>query len=204
MCVCVVTHNIVSKQNKPYNFERLLYYLTDGNHGLVRDWMTMVDKTSKLDLDASWLDRLQQDFQSARVDDDLMCETMRRIQQRLGYLADPHTAVALSAAEQLGYSPFVVDGGGGKEEEEKKNPTTAVLATASPCKFQHSVTTAIGTEGWREYVESGLFPTEAREILERDETVPIRYEFEEGKTLEEVQVGWEEKARQIVAELNAR
>jgi hypothetical protein len=42
----------------------LLYYLTDCNDTLlVKEWMSSVETTSKLDLDSTWLTRMQHDLQ---------------------------------------------------------------------------------------------------------------------------------------------
>lgn len=62
-----------------------------------------------------------------------MCQTLLEVRDEYGYVADPHTAVALAAAKKLGYF-----GNGG---------LCAILATASPCKFEESVTAALGVDG---------------------------------------------------------
>jgi len=142
--------------------------------------MESVDTTCKLDLDATCLSRLQQDFLAARITDELMCETARHVYNTFNYTVDPHTAVAIAAAESLGYSL----------SEERETPV-AVLSTASPCKFQKSVTVALGNEGWKEYVKNG-FPESAKAVLERNEKEPVVYR--DGQD-------WELLAREIVAEL---
>ena len=50
-----------------------------------------------------------------------------------GYLADPHTAVALACAEEY------------RQESQTKNPVV-VLSTASPFKFSRPVLRAIGED----------------------------------------------------------
>jgi threonine synthase len=174
----------------PYNFERLLFFLTQRNHKLVKEWMTEVDETQKLDLDQQWVNKLAQDFQSARVTDEEMCETVRYCQSEFDYLADPHTAIALCAAEKLGY------------KLKQSEPTaTALLATASPCKFQESMVVAIGQEEWDKYMKND-FPASARGILEQEEVPPTIYRAT-GGTLEETQAEWEKLARKIMTELGA-
>mmetsp|Transcript_5476 Transcript_5476/g.12136 ORF Transcript_5476/g.12136 Transcript_5476/m.12136 type:complete len:157 (-) Transcript_5476:28-498(-) len=150
--------------------------------------MTTMESTTELTLDATWLERLQRDFASARVDDTLMCETMRRVFESHGYYMDPHTAVGWSAAEQLGYL-------------HSKETSAALLATASPCKFEHSVTMALGEDGWNNYTKTDLFPERARALLEKTEVGPVIYEYPAGQSLEDVQVGWEQQARDLVAKL---
>jgi len=177
----------------PYNFERLLFYLTDQKHELVQQWMTLVDATQRLDLPSDWLQRLQREFRSARVTDEAMCAIMRQFQNDYQYLADPHTAVALAAADVLGYLA--------PASAAATTTPVAILATASPCKFEEAVSTAVGRAGWDAYRQSTAYPAAAAGILERNERVPTLYRAVPGKTLEESQVEWEAMARDIVATL---
>lgn len=196
----------------PYNFERLVY-LTDGNAAVVKSWYQDLADTSRIDLNAGWLSRLQRDLNSARVTDEQMCTAAKMVYSDYKYLTDPHTAVAFSAAYQLGY---LVPGGGGSSGENKiSNSTdgnelgaatthttsgaTALLATASPCKFEHSVTTAVGSEIWQEYFASDQFPAAAKRILDLPERPPIVYPA--GTNLKATQRHWEELARHLVAKL---
>jgi threonine synthase len=195
----------------PYNFERLLFYLTHGNHELVKEWMTCVDETAQLDLNSEWLCRLQQDFDSARITDERMCEVLKAVAEHYDYVPCPHTSVAFAAAEELGY--FSSDN---NKAKSKKNAVTsnnqqrrhhdvaavALLATASPCKFEEAVTIALGKDGWNRYYERD-FPERAKAIMTKAEVPPtIYYRYRnKGETLEVVQKEWEELARAIVAEL---
>lgn len=176
----------------PYNFERLLFYLTKGQHDLVRAWMTTMDATNRLNLDREWLTVLQRDFNSARVSDEEMCTTIRSTQEQFGYLVDPHTAIAIGAAQKLGC---------GLDRVTTVHPTV-ILATASPCKFEESVTAAITGAGWAAYLQNG-FPAAARGITELPERSPIVYLAKAGGTLSSWQAEWEERARAIVADLGA-
>jgi threonine synthase len=67
----------------------------------------------------------------------------------------------------------------------------AILSTASPCKFEESVTVALGEEAWKAYFESG-FPASGKAIMTREECEPTFYA--QG-------ADWESLARGIVAEL---
>jgi threonine synthase len=160
----------------PYNFERLLYYLTDCNSTLVKEWMDTVDNTSKLDLDSTWLSRLQDEFASERVTDDAMCATIQSIKQDYDYTVDPHTAVAFSSAMSLGYNL------------RQQTSLVAILSTASPCKFQESMTVALGSEGWNDYVNTE-YPEQAGRIMEMTQIEPIVYRKGED---------WEALTRRIV------
>eukprot|EP00434_Breviolum_minutum_P029208 symbB.v1.2.025835.t2/scaffold2536.1/size76742/1 len=47
-----------------------------------------------------------------------------------------------------------------------------IFATASPCKFESSVTTALGQDEWKKFEESSNFPPTARGLLKCQETQP--------------------------------
>jgi threonine synthase len=199
----------------PYNFERLLYYLTDGDHQQVARWYNNNARSCghddncnnnnggllRLDLGETWLTKLQSVFDSARVTDEALCAALRRAHESLHYLADPHTAVALSAAEQLGYL-YNDESRSGREANDRA-AATAVLATASPCKFEHSVTTALGPEAWRQYYHSDQFPKAARTLMEQPEQAPILYPAVVGDSLSETQQHWEGLLQAIVTELES-
>ena len=185
---------------QPYNFERLLFYLTEQNHDLVQQWMSTMESTAKVDLDKTWHQKLQDDFSSARITDDEMCTSMKKVHDELDYCIDPHTAVAVAAAGKLGYDLY--DHGGGSET--CTNRPYAILSTASPCKFEESVTIGLGSKNWESYFESSEFPKRARMILDKEEVKPFEYKWIGGQTLEEVQVEWEKQARKLVDDFSSR
>lgn len=152
--------------------------------------MTTVDQTAKLDLDRSWVEKLLLRFDSERVADEEMCECMRNMRKNFNYFADPHTSVALAAAEKLGYS---IDGG-------QVGLPTAILATASPCKFEESVTVALGEKGWKDFKDN-FFPANAAGLISKEEVAPVVYTSVDGQPLVEIQIGWEAQARQLVDQL---
>ena len=116
-----------------------------------------------------------------------MCNTLLHVYESYKYLADPHTAVALDAAHQLGY-----------DDDSERDSAVAVLSTASPCKFEESVTAAVGSKAWQTYVDSKDFPPSAKALLEKVELTPIRYKAL--ASLEESQAAWEAQARTLLAE----
>lgn len=138
----------------PYNMERIFYYLTDEDAPTVASWMTEMEKSAKFTLPPQWLAKLQETFGSRRVDDTAMCAAVRHVLDRHSYLADPHTAVALATAWDV-YG----------EEPSPAACPVVVLATASPCKFEASITEAVGTERWAEYTRGPQFPEAARTVL---------------------------------------
>ena len=122
----------------PYNMERVLYYLTGQDTALIRTWMAEMDATGRLTLPANWLQKMQEVFASARVDDEAMCACIRKSAEEYSYLPCPHSAVALAAH-------FATC--------ETAVPRV-VFATASPCKFEHSVATALGSDAWKRYQDA--------------------------------------------------
>ena len=125
----------------PYNMERLLFYLTNSNSNLIASWYeSMSAANQKLTIPPEWLAKLQLEFKSARINDEAMCLAMKRTHEKYKYYCDPHTSVAIAGAEELGY--FAND--------NNNNNPVAIMATASPVKFQESVTIALGPEAWEE------------------------------------------------------
>lgn len=182
----------------PYNAERVFYYLTGCNAQLIKEWYQQMETTRKLDLPTEWHDKLRKRFASARVDDQQMCATLKRVYETHNYLADPHTSVALDAARQLGYDARRRSTCGSDTDGKGAPPApVAVLSTASPCKFEESVTEAVGQGVWKDYVASGDFPASAKALLEREEITPIRYKAL--GSLEESQLSWERQARSVLA-----
>jgi len=176
----------------PYNFERILYFLTDGNAELIHKWMThQMDVTGKIDLKKEWLDRLQAEYASARVTDKEMCSAMVNAKEKLECVIDPHTAVAFSAAAQLGYDTY-------SNEEGCRGSAVAIMATASPCKFEEAVTIALGEDGWYEYMASGSVPKRANEYMSKPEVPPVEYTRSKGQTLDDAQKEWKCKALSLV------
>jgi threonine synthase len=147
-----------------------------------------------MDLPKDVHDGLKAEFKSAVVTDEELCDTIREVLDSYDYWTDPHTGIAFAAAHQLGYIDW--------DECQKKasSAPVALMATASPCKFQESVTTALGKDKWKEYMDNE-FPEVAKEILARQEEPPVLYEAKAGKSFEENQVEWEKKARELIEEL---
>ncbi|MGK3734341.1 MAG: threonine synthase [Bacillariaceae sp.] len=205
----------------PYNLERLLFYLTNENHNQVKTWYDQLEEevssspsttnggcmdlkqtieeptTKDKDDNTDWLNKLQTEFRSARVTDDQLCTAMKRVLEDYNYWVDPHTGVAFSAAEQLGY---LTTNSSDAMDSIKNDAVVALMATAAPCKFQKAVTTALGKEKWEEY-EREHFPKRGKGLIEKKEIQPIEYQAEAGKTLEENQFVWESKTRELINQL---
>ena len=182
----------------PYNFERVLYFLTDRDDVLIQNLMTKMDSTGKIDLGNDLLKKLQAEFASARITDGEMCSAMVNAKEKLGYFIDPHTAVAFAAADEVGYNPC---GPSVMEGSNTNGPAVAIMATASTCKFEEAVTEALGIGGWNEYRNSGAFPKRASEYMTKDETPPFQFTKEKSVSLEEAQGEWKRKTLALVNEM---
>lgn len=171
----------------PYNMERIFYYISGEDSSLVKTWMAQMDQTGRLTLPPQWLSKLKEVFGSCRVDDTPMCETVRRSLERHGYLVDPHSAVAISAAWRT-Y--------GDLPSEPPSAAPVAVLATASPCKFEHAITEAVGPARWAAYAGSADFPEAARAVLAAPERPFGRLRSAGG--LAATQEAWEAEVRRML------
>lgn len=173
----------------PYNFERILYYVTHRDTMAVQAFYEVPARLRILYASAHL--RLRTWCDSARITDEELCRVLKKTHTEYQYLADPHTAVALAAADQKS--------SGDLAEPER---TTVVLATAAPCKFEHAVTTAVGDEVWQSYYAEGLDPPAAQGVMERTEAEPIFFPVKEGSaSLEETQRHWEELLKNLLAEI---
>ncbi len=76
-------------------------------------------------------DALRQDVWSTSVSDEVTTARMRSMHERYGYVACPHTAVGLEAAERY-------------RNETGDDTPMVVLATAHPAKFDDAVKAALG------------------------------------------------------------
>jgi threonine synthase len=183
----------------PYNFERLLYYLSNENDVLVQKWYQDLKHTQKITLSESWLEPLQRVFDSARVTDAQLCQAARNVHALYSpYLVDPHTAVAFSAAKQLRYFR---DPSSSTASSRPHAVPLVLFATASPCKFEHALSMALGANVWDAYMHSEAFPERARHILQLPEQPYTRYTNNDVEPLITIQQIWEKRTRQLVKNL---
>ncbi|WP_456386171.1 threonine synthase [Desulfolithobacter sp.] len=133
------------------NFERYLYYLRGEDSAQVRRDMETFAREGRLDF-SDLRDQVARDFVSRRVSEEETIETIADVHREQGYLLDPHTAVGVRAARELGGERPVV-----------------CLATAHPAKFGDAVKKAIGTEPELPPALADLESRESRcEILDAD------------------------------------
>ncbi len=111
------------------NFERALFEAGGRNADWTRVAMAEFAREKKIVLPTSIRVALAERYAAIRTDDAETLATIRRVHAETGRLIDPHTAVAVAAAERLpidGFKPEVV------------------LSTAHPAKFPDAVREASG------------------------------------------------------------
>lgn len=103
------------------NFERFLFYSLDRDPARVREVLQKFKATGEFRFENFKRDT----FTASRCSDTEIPEIIRRVHQRYGYVADPHTACGF--------------------KELSRDRASVVLATASPAKFPDTIRRAIGT-----------------------------------------------------------
>lgn len=110
------------------NLERLLYFVAGSER--TASYMKSLKETGCYTVDSDILEKIQEHFVGYYASEENTADTIRRTYEQCGYLSDPHTAVAIYAAEQ-----YVCD-------SEDKTPMV-VDSTASPYKFANNVYRAV-------------------------------------------------------------
>lgn len=105
------------------NFERLLFELYGRDGKSIQQLMQDLRTQKNFALDAVKLNCLKALFSSVSADDAKTKEVIARIYKQTGYLADPHTAVGIAAAEA----------------RKQEHTPIVVLSTAHPAKFPAAV-----------------------------------------------------------------
>jgi len=114
------------------NLERLVYHAASGDPGRVASLMAGLAETGRFELGPDERSRLS-DFRAGWADEAPAAEAARRLFEATGYLVDPHTAVALAAAESAGYP--------------RAGRPLVLAATASPFKFPLAAAASVGLRG---------------------------------------------------------
>jgi threonine synthase len=116
------------------NFERYLYYRLGKDSPKLCELMNGFAKNKTLTVDGA--DDL---FAAGEGNTFQTLETIRKIHEKTGYVLDPHTAVGVAVAAQLGRA---------SSPSAPRTAGTAVpticLATAHPAKFNDAIQQAIG------------------------------------------------------------
>ena len=114
------------------NLERLLYHIT-GSDAQVAAWMADLAEKGSYTVNSTTLETIRADFAAGCASDEEVAQEIKAIYQKVGYLCDPHTAVAFKVAREY------------PAASQSHNPMV-VLSTASPYKFPRDVLTALGAE----------------------------------------------------------
>jgi threonine synthase len=127
------------------NFERLLFELLDRDGAAVARTMAAFRRDGGFTLDERRLGALGERWTGVRIDDDQTLRIIEETWEAHGQLVDPHTAVAIGAAQAQAPSDVPM----------------VVLSTAHPAKFPDAVHTATG-------IRPSL-PERMRDLFERPE-----------------------------------
>ena len=110
------------------NFERMLYYLTDGDSERVGAWMAELATQGVYSIGDELLGRLRETFYGEFATDDETRRTIRTTWEEEHILIDPHTAVAKTILDR----------------HEHNGRIRVCLSTANPYKFPADVLAALG------------------------------------------------------------
>lgn len=112
------------------NLERLLYILSGGNDREVKGYMDELKTTGKYTVSEKIFDAVRETFRAGYADDDKCRATIKRIEDKFGYVTDTHTSVAVAVHEEY-------------RAQSGDNAKTIIASTASPFKFSGDVLTAL-------------------------------------------------------------
>ncbi|MFN3765063.1 MAG: threonine synthase [Aliihoeflea sp.] len=113
------------------NFERLLFEAAGRDAASVRRYMESLKQSGAFTIDAGPLEAMRAEFSAGRSSIDETAKTIRQTLEKSGYLADPHTAIAIKVARDFEDDPAV---------------PMIVLSTAHPAKFPDAVQAASGID----------------------------------------------------------
>jgi threonine synthase len=111
------------------NFERLLFELTGRNAERINGLMRDLSERGGFALTQGEHGQLKEGFDAERTDEAATLATIRTLEAATGYLADPHTAVAVSAAGRV---------------PRRSDVPMITLSTAHPAKFPDAIRRAVG------------------------------------------------------------
>ncbi len=131
------------------NFERLLFEINGRDGGLTAEQLQRFRASGSLSIEADQrAGHIDGVFMAERLDDDQTVEVIRRTYASTGMLLDPHTAVAVGAAERV---RSMIAG------------PVVTLATAHPSKFPDAVERATGLRP--------QLPAHLSDLMQRHESV---------------------------------
>ncbi len=134
------------------NFERLLFELTGRHAERVNELMRDLTERGGFALTQGEHGQLTEGFDAERTDEAATLAMIRTLEAETGYLADPHTAVAVSAARRV---------------SRRTDVPMITLSTAHPAKFPEAIRKAVG----RAPIEPEVV-TRQRSLAERFTVLP--------------------------------
>lgn len=112
------------------NFERLLFDLYEQDGEAIKSLMNDFKDKGSFTLSPQVHNKLKADFAAYKVDDAATIAAMQKIYTDTGYLADPHSAIGIKAAQDF------------MAENPGNSHATIALATAHPAKFDDALAKA--------------------------------------------------------------
>jgi len=147
------------------NFERLVFDLAGRDGHRVADMMEALSGTGAFALDEAMLNGARALFCAHRSDEAETTETIRAVHRSTGILVDPHTAVAVAAAQKARAAGDVA-----------AETPLVILATAHPAKFPDAVEKAVGFKPSLPERAGDLYALAERyEVLPNDKAAIARF-----------------------------
>ena len=112
------------------NLERLIFEMSNRDSKVTAERMLQLKKNGKYTITDSEKQSLQKEFYGIYTEEDDCLDTISNVFDEYGYLADPHTAVAING--YFGYKKY-----------SSSDNVSVILSTASPYKFTQAVLKAI-------------------------------------------------------------
>lgn len=137
------------------NFERYLFEACGRQPDVVRAQMDSLKQSQRFDIGLEAINAMRSDFWAARASEAEVADTIRRVKSQTGYVLDPHTACAVSAAE--------------RDPGADSSVPQVVLSTAHPAKFPDAMEQITGSRpGLPERFSNLLSDTERYPVLDND------------------------------------
>jgi threonine synthase len=143
------------------NFERLLFDAYGRDASAVRGLMNALAQSRRFAIAGHALADIRKSFTAGRADEEETKATIRTLRRETGYVADPHTAVAIAVAEKETRDPHV---------------PMVVLSTAHPAKFPDVVEAACGVRpALPEWLADLSQRRERQTVIEADQAAVERF-----------------------------
>lgn len=114
----------------PINFWRFLYFCVDKDSEKIKKWSEEFEQHGIVRFDVLTYESYREGFLSTSVSDEKTLNIIRDVYEAEAYLLDPHTAVAVAAADHF--------------RDQLREDRLVCLATAHPSKFPEIIKDALG------------------------------------------------------------